>query len=59
MLSKLWHLVWNGDIGFQSNDMTECKSSGKGNYLDESLSTNKAGDYFKVQEVEFYRILIE
>ena len=50
---------WNGDIGFCNNNMTECKSSGKGNYLDESLSTNKAGDYFKVQEVEFYRILIE
>ena len=50
---------WNGDIGFLNNNMTECMSRGTGYYLDESLSTNKAGDYFKVQEVEFYRILIE
>ena len=50
---------WGGDIGFYSTDMSLCKSAGNGDYLDESLSTNKAGDHFKVQEVEFYRITFE
>ena len=50
---------YGGDIGFYSNNMSQCKSSGTGDYLDESLSTNKAGEYFNVQEVEFYKIIFE
>ena len=37
--------------------MNECMSTGTGDYLlDESLSTNEAGTYFKVKEIEFYQI---
>ena len=50
---------YGGEIGFYNKDMTECESSICGEYLDEPLSTNKPNTYFKVQEVEFYRILIE
>ena len=50
---------YGGDIGFFNKDMTECKSSGNGDYLDESLSTNLPGNYFKVQEVELYKIIIK
>ena len=50
---------YGGDIGFQSNNMSQCCSYGTGDYLDESLSTNKAGNYFNVQEVEFYKIIFE
>ena len=50
---------WGGDIGFQSTDMSQCISYGTGDYLNESLSSNKAGNYFQVQEVEFFRIIIE
>ena len=50
---------FGGDIGFYQNDMSECQSSGTGDYLNESLSSNIAGNYFKVQEVEFYKIIIE
>ena len=48
---------WGGDIGFHSNDMSLCCSKGTGDYLDESLSTNDPRSYFKVQEVEFYKII--
>ena len=50
---------YGGDIGFADKDMTLCISRGNGDYLDESLSTNVAGNYFKVEEVEFYRVIIE
>ena len=50
---------YGGDIGFSSNDMSCCISYGTGDYLDESLSTNNPGSYFKVQEVEFYKIINE
>ena len=39
--------------------MNECKSSGKGLYLDESLSRNNPNEYFKVQEVELIKINIK
>ena len=45
-----------GDIGFANKDMTECQSSGTGNYLDKSLSRNQPGKYFKVQEIELSKI---
>ena len=50
---------YGGDIGFYSNDMSLCCSNGTGDYLDESLSTNNPRSYFKVQEVEFYKIINE
>ena len=50
---------YGGDIGFHSNDMSCCISYGTGDYLDESLSTNNPGSYFKVQEVAFYKIINE
>ena len=50
---------YGGDMGFYSTDMSQCKSTGIGDYLNESLSTNEAGKYFQVQEVEFFRIIIE
>ena len=39
--------------------MSQCVSYGTGDYLDESLSTNEAGSYFEVHEVEFYKISFE
>ena len=48
-----------GDIGFNSNNMSQCISRGTGEYLDESLSTNQPGSYFDVHEVEFYKISFE
>ena len=39
--------------------MSECQSNGNGDYLDESLSRNKPGNYFKVQEVELFKINIK
>ena len=48
-----------GDLCFWGKDMSECFSSGKGNYLDESLSTNEPNRYFRVQEVELYKISFE
>ena len=50
---------YGGDIGFQSNNMSRCISTGTGEYLDESLSTNQPGSYFDVHEVEFYKISFE
>ena len=50
---------WGGDIGFKSNNMSQCISKGTGEYLDESLSTNQPGSYFDVHEVEFYEISFE
>ena len=47
-----------GNISFQNYNMSLCMSTKKGEYLDEFLSTNKSGYYFKVKEVEFYQILI-
>ena len=47
-----------GNISFQNYNMSLCMSTKKGEYLDESLSTNKSGYYFKVKEVEFYQIFI-
>ena len=49
----------SGDIGFDRNDMNLCISSGNGDFLDESLPTNERGKYFKVKEVEFYKINLE
>ena len=48
----------SGDIGFCSEDMSFCKSYGSGDYLNQTLSTNEAGSYFPVQEVEFYKIIL-
>lgn len=50
---------YGGDIGFHYNNMSQCVSYGTGDYLDESLSTNEAGSYFEVHEVEFYKISFE
>ena len=50
---------YGGDIGFYSNNMSQCISNGTGEYLDESLSTNQPGSYFDVHEVEFYKISFE
>ena len=50
---------YGGDIGFHSNNMSQCISKGTGEYLDESLSTNQPGSYFDVHEVEFYKISFE
>ena len=50
---------YGGDIGFHSNNMSQCISNGTGEYLDESLSTNQPGSYFDVHEVEFYKISFE
>ena len=50
---------YGGDIGFCSNNMSQCISNGTGEYLDESLSTNQPGSYFDVHEVEFYKISFE
>ena len=50
---------YGGDIGFANKDMSECQSNGNGDYLDESLSRNKPGSYFKVQEVELFKINIK
>ena len=50
---------YGGNIGFQSNNMSRCISTGTGEYLDESLSTNQPGSYFDVHEVEFYKISFE
>ena len=50
---------YGGDIGFDQNNMSQCKSHGNGDYLDESLSTNEAGSFFEVHEVEFYKISFE
>ena len=46
-----------GNLSFQLGNMSLCMSSKKGDYLNESLSTNKAGEYFIVKEIEFYQIL--
>ena len=47
----------SGNLGFPLLNMKICVSTKKGEYLDESLSTNKPGQYFIVQEVELYQIL--
>ena len=49
---------YGADISFFKNNMSECKSSGNGDYLDEPLSKNKPNEYFKVQEVEIFKINI-
>ena len=57
--SKYGPWFWGGDIGFQGKNMSLCISCGTGDFLDESLSTNNAGNYFNVKEVEFYKINLE
>ena len=48
--------IHGGDIGFNNKDMSKCFSSGTGDYLDESLSKNKVGEYFQEQEIELFKI---
>ena len=48
----------SGNLSFQNYNMSTCMSTRKGEYLDESLSSNKSGYYFKVKEIEFYQIVI-
>ena len=45
------------NLCFPFLNMSICMSTKRGEYLDESLSTNKPGQYFIVKEVELYQIL--
>lgn len=45
------------NLCFPFLNMSICISTKRGEYLDESLSTNKPGQYFIVKEVELYQIL--
>ena len=49
---------YGGDIGFYSKDMSLC-SCNNIEYTDEPLTEHKAGEYFKVQEVELFEIAFD
>ena len=56
--SKYGPWFFGGDIGFYSEDMSLC-SCNNIEYADEPLTEHKAGEYFKVQEVELFEIIID
>ena len=49
---------YGGDIGFHSKDMSLCCCNNE-EYADEPLTEHKAGEYFKVQEVELFEIAFD